>query len=112
MRPYSGYDQYDFDVPVGSEGDIYDRYLVRLEEMRQSCRILDQAKREFAAARINTSDGCRFDFDDGWLHLRTSNTEPVMRAIVEADDEAAARRYLEAVAKIRASVMGPSGGAE
>jgi NADH-quinone oxidoreductase subunit D len=41
-RPYSGYENYDFEVPVGSEGDIYDRYLVRLEEMRQSCRILNQ----------------------------------------------------------------------
>ena len=43
VRPYSGYETYDFDVPVGSEGDIYDRYLVRLAEMRQSARILEQA---------------------------------------------------------------------
>jgi len=40
--PYSGYDDYDFDVPVGTVGDVYDRYLVRLEEMRQSHRILTQ----------------------------------------------------------------------
>jgi len=38
-HPYLDYDQYDFDVVIGSAGDCYDRYLVRLEEMRQSARI-------------------------------------------------------------------------
>jgi NADH dehydrogenase I D subunit len=42
-HPYSGYEQYDFDVPAGSIGDCYDRYLVRMEEIRQSCRIIEQA---------------------------------------------------------------------
>lgn len=40
--PYYGYDQLDFSVPVGSNGDIYDRYVVRLEEMRQSIKIIRQ----------------------------------------------------------------------
>jgi len=40
--PYYGYDQYDFDVPIGTNGDIYDRYCVRIEEMRQSIRIIRQ----------------------------------------------------------------------
>jgi NADH-quinone oxidoreductase subunit D len=55
-RPYSGYENYDFEVPVGSCGDIYDRYLVRLEEMRQSCRILDQALRNLPDGPINIDD--------------------------------------------------------
>lgn len=46
-KPYSGYEQYEFDVPVGTKGDCYDRYLVRGEEMRQSVRIIKQAIAKF-----------------------------------------------------------------
>ena len=42
QRPYSGYDQFDFEVPVGHRGDCYDRCMVRVEEMRQSIRIIEQ----------------------------------------------------------------------
>lgn len=41
-KPYSGYEQYEFDIPVGTKGDSFDRYLVRGEEMRQSVRIIRQ----------------------------------------------------------------------
>jgi NADH-quinone oxidoreductase subunit C/D len=41
-EPYYGYDQLDFEIPTGTNGDTYDRYLVRMEEMRQSLRIIDQ----------------------------------------------------------------------
>jgi len=43
VRPYCGYEQYDFDIPVGEHGDVFDRYRCRVEEMRQSLRILEQA---------------------------------------------------------------------
>jgi NADH-quinone oxidoreductase subunit D len=41
--PYSSYDHFDFQVPVGSVGDNYDRYRVRMSEMRESCKIIEQA---------------------------------------------------------------------
>lgn len=41
-RPYSGYDQFEFDIPTGQNGDCYDRGVVRVEEIRQSLRIIDQ----------------------------------------------------------------------
>jgi NADH-quinone oxidoreductase subunit D len=58
-RPYLGYETYDFDVPVGEHGDVYDRYRVRLEEMWQSNRILEQALDRLAkleGAPINVDD--------------------------------------------------------
>lgn len=50
-QPYSGYEGYDFEVPVGTVGDAYDRYLVRVEEMRQSVRICLQALDRLAKSR-------------------------------------------------------------
>ena len=42
-QPYSGYEKYDFEIPIGHNADTYDRYVVRMEEMRQSVRIVRQA---------------------------------------------------------------------
>ena len=55
-EPYLEYETYDFEVPVGSEGDAYDRYLVRLEEMRQSIRILEQAVKRLPEGPIDIDD--------------------------------------------------------
>lgn len=57
--PYSGYETYDFDVPIAKTGDTYDRYLVRMAEMRQSVRICEQALarlREMGPGGHMTSD--------------------------------------------------------
>jgi NADH-quinone oxidoreductase subunit D len=54
--PYLDYETYDFDVPVGQAGDVYDRYLVRMEEMRQSIRILEQALDRLPDGPVNVDD--------------------------------------------------------
>ncbi|MEX2160614.1 MAG: NADH-quinone oxidoreductase subunit C [Anaerolineales bacterium] len=52
--PYSIYDRFDFDVAVRYHGDVYDRYLIRVDEMRQSLRILQQAIKDIPAGEIMT----------------------------------------------------------
>ena len=59
-HPYLDYERYDFDVPVGSAGDCYDRYYVRLEEMRQSIKILHQVLDKLPGGPINVSDPKNF----------------------------------------------------
>ncbi len=58
-RPYWGYEQYDFDVPVGAKGDCYDRYLVRGEEKKQSIRIIKQVVKKFPAGDWYAPDARR-----------------------------------------------------
>jgi len=57
--PYAGYEQYAFEVPLGSRGDVYDRYLVRMEEMRQSLRIVEQALQRLPEGPVR-SDNRKF----------------------------------------------------
>jgi phosphomannomutase len=63
-------------------------------------KIITQAKKIFKKAKVNTDDGCRFDFDDGWVHLRTSNTEPVMRVIAEFKEDVDPKKYLNKITAI------------
>ena len=71
----------------------------------QADDIIEQAKLAFPEATMNTIDGCRFDFEDGWVHLRTSNTEPVMRVIVETETEEIAQKYIDIVDSIRSQLV-------
>lgn len=54
-QPYLVYDRFDFEVPVGSKGDNYDRYLVRMEEMNQSMRIIEQALKQIPEGPIKVN---------------------------------------------------------
>jgi len=51
-QPYSGYEKYEFDIPTRENGDTYDRYIVRMQEMRQSLRIVRQAVKDIPAGPI------------------------------------------------------------
>ena len=55
-QPYEVYDRMDFDVPVGTNGDCFDRYLVRVEEMRQSLRIVIQCLNEMPTGPVKVDD--------------------------------------------------------
>ena len=55
-QPYSGYEEYDFEVPLGANGDVYDRYLVRMQEFRQSLRIIDQALKKLPKGPVITDN--------------------------------------------------------
>ncbi len=55
-KPYLDYDQYDFDIPIGEHGDCYDRYAVRMEEMRQSVKIIRQVIKTIPDGPINIAD--------------------------------------------------------
>jgi NADH-quinone oxidoreductase subunit D len=55
-QPYDGYERFDFDIPVGKNGDCYDRYLCRIEEMKESLKIIKQAIREIPNGPVMTSN--------------------------------------------------------
>jgi NADH-quinone oxidoreductase subunit D len=55
-QPYEVYDRMDFDIPVGRNGDCFDRYLIRIEEMRQSLRIMEQCLRQMPEGPVKIHD--------------------------------------------------------
>jgi len=87
---------------IGGYAMLKDKFSATSE---QADRIITRAQTHFADAQVNAEDGCRLDLDDAWVHLRVSNTEPVMRMIIEAQDQDAAQGYADIVLKIRDEVL-------
>ena len=87
--PYCSYDRVEFDVPLGERGDNYDRYLVRMEEMRQSIRIIRQVMKDIPGGPINVDsegkilpsaelvDEAKLGHTEGLINV-TSTVEPTL----------------------------------
>ncbi len=58
---------------------------------------IERLKKEYASEKLDNSDGLRIDFDEGWLHVRASNTEPIARVIAEASDSLTAYKLANRV---------------
>jgi NADH:ubiquinone oxidoreductase subunit D len=71
--PYSVYDRFDFEIPTRQNGDCYDRYMVRVAEMRQSKRILEQALRDLPSGPVVGKIPKVFRPAKGWAYARTES---------------------------------------
>ena len=82
--------------------DTYPNYFISknkidLAEEVNVKQIFEEIKKKYAGQPINTEDGLRIDFDKDWVHLRTSNTEPIIRVYSESRDEASANRVAQSI---------------
>jgi phosphomannomutase len=91
--------------------DSYPRYeisknKIELKEGMDVDSILNKVQSMYPDAEVNTIDGVKFDFPDGWVHLRKSNTEPIVRVIAEHTNREKADALAEAVIKTVKDVAG------
>ena len=95
--PYSGYEKYDFEVPLGANGDCYDRYAVRMEEMRQSVRIVRQAVAKMPGGSFYAEDAKKI-FAPKKEKILTSMEELIQNFMIttEGPDMPAGEVYFEA----------------
>jgi phosphomannomutase len=63
---------------------------IKLQENKSPDAVIEAMKEKYSSEKINTDDGLRIDFDDHWVHLRKSNTEPIIRIYTEASSQAKA----------------------
>ncbi len=77
VDPYSVYDRFEFDIPIGTVGDCYDRYRVRMEEMRQSLRIIQQAMEQIPSGAVKSEvpNLIRPPAGEAYAHIETPKGE-------------------------------------
>src|SRR6266545_776621 len=95
-EPYSIYDRFDFDIPTRQTGDCYDRYMVRVAEMRQSRRILQQALRDFKALPPGPVMGKVpkvFRPAKGYAYARTESPKGEIGFYIESDGKTEPYRF-------------------
>jgi NADH-quinone oxidoreductase subunit D len=95
-EPYSVYDRFEFDIPTRPTGDCYDRYLVRVAEMRQSRRILQQALKDFRALPDGPVMGKVpkvFRPAKGYAYARTESPKGEIGFYIESDGKTEPYRF-------------------
>ena len=98
--PYSVYERFDFDIPVGTKGDNYDRYLCRMEEMEQSMRIIEQAFAQIPAGNVMVGmDGCEIPAAAMVDLAKMGETEGLIQLEVNLDPtlEGGTKKYFDAI---------------
>jgi NADH-quinone oxidoreductase subunit C/D len=93
-EPYSIYDRLDFDIPIGTRGDVYDRYLVRIAEMRESVRILKQCLRDIPSGEIfGGRKGWQVKLQKGEAYGRVENPKGALGYYIVSDGGTNPYRY-------------------
>ena len=89
------------ETPLSAIVDALPRYMIVKEKLEADRDRIDRAlaavQEHFADERLNRADGIRIDWDEGWVHIRPSNTEPILRIIAEGRDEDVARGLIARV---------------
>jgi NADH-quinone oxidoreductase subunit D len=84
-EPYSIYDRFEFDIPVGTASDVWDRYIVRIQEMRQANRIVEQALESIPEGEIKTKTPTVFRPPKGEVYARIESTRGEMGFYIVSD---------------------------
>ncbi len=84
-EPYSVYDRFDFGIPIGENGDCWDRYYVRVEEMRQSLGIIEQAMQQMESGPLMTKVHRIARATRGEVYMRTESPRGDIEVYLESD---------------------------